>query len=89
MNFEATKIECTLDANDARIIVYALKDSIENSVKTHWVKHHIDEWKSDANVKCQLNMMKQLFRILGSGDLYDHYYDQFSGYISKANEASL
>lgn len=77
MSIEATRIDCTFDANEARILVYALKDTLDRAVKDHWLNHGLDSWQSDVNVKLQLSMMKQLFSVLGQYDLYTHYHNSF------------
>jgi alpha-amylase/alpha-mannosidase (GH57 family) len=68
MEIKAEKILLEMTYGEFWTLVWSVKVSLENDIKTHWIRHQ-QNWKE--NEKEKLTFLKKSYSILGRIDVYD------------------
>lgn len=83
MNIKAEKIILEMSQDEFWFFTWAIKVSLENDLKNHWVRHQ-SNWK--ANEKQKLEFLEKAYSILGRLDVYEQIFRLADAEFKEYNE---
>jgi len=73
MDIQSNNFEIKLSHDELWDLAFYVKDSLEYTIKTHWINHQ-DVWKK--NEQKRLDVIKMMFASLGRHDVYESIFQE-------------
>lgn len=83
MRIEAKGYNLEITVDELWLLAFSVKNSLENSIKNHWVNNQ-DVWKK--NEKEKLMLLETMFTALGRLDVYNGIFKEAEIIFEKFNK---